>query len=77
MLYEYFGGFGQVYLDGRKPFKDPNPTWMGYSTGLWNGKDLLVETTGFNGRIWLDTAGILRPMRYTFPSDSRGSIMDT
>jgi hypothetical protein len=57
MLYEYFGGFRQVYLDGRKSIKDPNPTWMGYSTGFWNGKDLVVETTGFNGRIWLGTAG--------------------
>jgi hypothetical protein len=27
---------------------DPNPTWMGYSIGKWDGDTLLVDTTGFN-----------------------------
>jgi len=57
ILYEYFGDFRQVFLDGRTLLKDPNPTWLGYSVGLWDGTVLVVDTTGFNGRIWLDTVG--------------------
>jgi hypothetical protein len=47
----------QVLLDGRPPLKDPNPTWMGYSVGRWEGDTLVVETTGFNDRTWLDVTG--------------------
>ena len=32
-------------------------TWMGYSNGRWEDDTLVVETTGFNGRTWLDRAG--------------------
>jgi hypothetical protein len=46
-----------IFLDGRKPPADPNPTWMGYSTGHWEGDTLVVETSGFNDRGWLDIEG--------------------
>ena len=58
LLYE--GGTGryrQVYMDGRKLPKDPNPTWLGYSVGHWEGDTLVVESAGFNDRSWLDRAG--------------------
>jgi hypothetical protein len=57
ILYEAFGQFRQIYLDGRALPKDPNPTWLGYSAGRWEGDTLVVETTGFNGKTWLDQAG--------------------
>ena len=57
ILYEVYGVFRQIFLDGRTLPKDPNPTWMGYSVGRWDGDTLLVETAGFNGRTWLDLAG--------------------
>jgi hypothetical protein len=57
ILYEAFGQFRQVYLDGRSLPKDANPTWLGYSVGHWDGDTLVVETTGFNGKTWLDQAG--------------------
>jgi hypothetical protein len=44
-----------VFLDGRQLPKDPQPTWLGYSIGRWEGNSLVVETGGFNGRAWLDT----------------------
>ena len=58
LLYE--GGMGryrQIYMDGRKLPNDPNPTWMGYSVGHWEGDTLVVESNGFNDRTWLDRAG--------------------
>ena len=33
---------------------DPNPTWMGYSVGHWDGDTLVVESAGYNDRTWLD-----------------------
>src|ERR1700680_1396746 len=58
LLYE--GGTGryrQIFTDGRKPPDDPNPTWLGYSVGHWEGDTLVAETAGFNDRSWLDRAG--------------------
>ncbi len=49
--------YRQIFLDGRALPTDPNPTWMGYSIGHWDGDTLVVETAGFNDRTWLDFAG--------------------
>jgi hypothetical protein len=57
ILYEEFGQFRQIFLDGRLLVKDPNPQWYGYSQGKWDGDTLVVESSGFNGKLWLDQAG--------------------
>lgn len=49
--------YRQIFLDGRTLEKDPNPDWMGYSVGHWDGDTLVVESNGFNERTWLDGAG--------------------
>jgi len=49
--------YRQIFLDSRRMPADPNPTWMGYSIGRWDGDTLVVETSGFNDRTWLDFAG--------------------
>jgi hypothetical protein len=49
--------YRQVFLDGRPLPKDPNPTWMGYSVGHWEGDSMLIESSGFNDRTWLDGEG--------------------
>ncbi|MBZ5677731.1 MAG: hypothetical protein LAP61_26090 [Acidobacteriia bacterium] len=46
--------YRQIFLDGRELPKDPNPAWMGYSVGHWDGDTLVVESTGYNDRTWLD-----------------------
>jgi hypothetical protein len=55
VLYEQLNLFRQIFLDGRKLMNNPNPTWLGYSTGKWDGDTLVVETSGFNDKTWLDT----------------------
>jgi hypothetical protein len=35
----------------------PIDTWMGESNGKWDGDTLVITTTGFNDRTWLDRAG--------------------
>jgi hypothetical protein len=56
-LYEADGTFRQIHTDGRKLAVDPTPTWMGYSTGRWEGDVLVVDSSGFNDRSWLDAFG--------------------
>ena len=58
LLYESgTGRYRQIHMDGRTLPRDPNPTWLGYSVGRWEGDTLVVESSGFNGRTWLDRAG--------------------
>jgi hypothetical protein len=57
ILYEAFTQWRQIFTDGRALPKDPNPTWLGYSVGRWEGDTLIVDTIGFNGKAWLDSAG--------------------
>jgi len=57
MLFEHYDPPRQVYTDGRALPKDPDPTWMGYAAGKWQGDTLVVESTGYNGRTWLDAVG--------------------
>ena len=54
LLYERDTTFRQVYTDGRKLPDDPQPSWLGYSVGKWDGDTFVVDTIGFNDRGWLD-----------------------
>jgi hypothetical protein len=47
----------QIYTDGRALPKNPEPSWMGYSIGKWDGDTLVVDTIGLNDRGWLDGFG--------------------
>jgi hypothetical protein len=57
IVYEAFNLWRQVFLDGRELDPNANPTWMGYSTGKWDGDTLVVDSRGFNGKAWLDQLG--------------------
>jgi len=49
--------YRQIFMDGRKLETDPNPSWMGYSVGHWDGDTLVVESNGYTDRTWLDRDG--------------------
>ncbi len=57
MLYERDTTYRQVFTDGRSLPDDPQPSWLGYSVGKWDGDSLVVDTIGFNDRGWLDARG--------------------
>ena len=57
ILYEALHSYRQLYMDGRKLPKDPNPTWMGYSIARWEGDTLVVDSSGFVDNNWLDNGG--------------------
>jgi len=49
--------YRQIWMDGRALEVQPNPSWMGYSVGRWEGDTLVVESNGFNAGTWLDRDG--------------------
>jgi hypothetical protein len=57
VLYEESYAYRQIYTDGRKLPVDPQPSWMGYSVGHWEGDALVVDANGFNDEGWLDAMG--------------------
>ncbi len=60
IVFVYEGGahvWRQVWMDGRRQPKDPNPNWLGHSIGHWEGATLVVDSIGFNDQTWLDDAG--------------------
>ncbi|HYR91715.1 MAG TPA: hypothetical protein VE422_47125 [Terriglobia bacterium] len=54
---EWMDSYRRVYLDGRKPAKDLDPSYNGYSTGHWEGDTLVVETVGLRDDTTLDRYG--------------------
>jgi hypothetical protein len=58
MIFEYDHLVRQVYTDGREHRSDLAPSWMGDSIGRWEGQTLVVETTNFNDKTWLDRLGV-------------------
>ena len=57
ILYEEFNNWRQVFTDGRELPDDPQPAWVGYSVGAWEGDAFVIRTSGFNDRSWLDAGG--------------------
>ena len=50
--------YRQIFLDGRSLESNPEPIWMGYSVGRWDGDALIVESNGYNDRTWLNNVGL-------------------
>jgi hypothetical protein len=57
MLFEYDQMRREIYTDGRPHDTSTGPTWMGDSIGHWEGDTLVVDTTNFNDKTWLDRIG--------------------
>jgi len=57
MLFEFDHLFREIYTDGRGHSTTVGPTWMGDSIGKWEGDTLVVDTTNFNDKSWLDWTG--------------------
>jgi hypothetical protein len=58
MMWEQDNAYHMVPITGQPlpPNEELDPTWRGTSVGRWEGDTLVVETGGFNGQTWLDTA---------------------
>ncbi len=76
ILYEGFTTYRQIFTDGRALPKDPQPSWLGYSVGKWDGDTFVVDTIGVNEHTWLDNAGRPHSEAMHLPSGIIGKISD-
>lgn len=58
LFHQYKHLIRHVFLDGPPKLAEPDPNWEGHSSGWWDGDTLRIETIGFNGEQWLDSAGL-------------------
>lgn len=58
ILFEAWQMQRRIYLDGRKQQDAAPLSYLGYSTGRYDGDSLVVETSGLSDRTWLDNSGI-------------------
>ena len=58
MIFEYQSLIRQIFTDGRGHPQDLEPTYMGNSTGKFEGNTLVIDTIGFNDKTWLDPMGL-------------------
>lgn len=49
--------FRVIHLDGRSHPEDLKPSYHGHSIGHWEGDTLVVDTVGFNEKMWIDDVG--------------------
>lgn len=49
--------FREIWLDGRGHPENLKPTYHGHSIGHWEGDTLVVDTVGFNEKMWFDADG--------------------
>lgn len=55
MVFEFANANRTIHLDKMEPY--PNVSFMGYSTGKWEGDTLVVNVDSFTDATWFDRAG--------------------
>jgi hypothetical protein len=56
MLFEYLHVWRLITMNQPHP-KDVDSTWLGDSVGHYDGDTLVIDTTGYNDKTWLDMVG--------------------
>src|SRR5207248_3201807 len=58
-FFEWTWDHREIWMDGRAMPKVDEylPRWNGYSVGRWDGDTLIVTSTGFDDRQWVDHFG--------------------
>lgn len=64
-----------IWTDGRAlPEDPPQPRWMGYAVGRWEGDTFVVESNGYDDRSWLQEDR--RDRRWGFPHSDQLRIVE-
>ena len=53
-FFEMWHTWRTIWTDGRPLPKNPDPRFLGYSIGHWEGNTFVVESYGFDERTWLN-----------------------
>jgi hypothetical protein len=58
-IFEWGHAFREIWTDGRKlpAAADLDPRWYGWAVGHWEGDTLVVESTGYDEKTWLNGSG--------------------
>ena len=65
-FFEWGHNWRTIWTDGRKlPENPPEPRWLGYAVGHWEGDTFIVESNGYDDRSWLTEDR--RDRRWGFP----------
>jgi len=57
IFYEEDHNFRQVWMNLAEHPKDFGHSWVGHSSGKWDGDTLVIDTIGLRKEAWLDNAG--------------------
>jgi hypothetical protein len=76
-VFEFGHTFRTIWTDGRKLQDDPEPRWLGYAVGRWDGDTFVVESNGFDDRTWLTTQGHQHSTRMRLTERFRRTAADT
>lgn len=64
-----------IWTDGRKlPEDPPQPRWMGYAVGRWEGDTFVVESNGYDDRSWIQEDR--RDRRWGFPHTGEMRVVE-
>jgi hypothetical protein len=79
-LYEQQRTLREIWMDGRplpsgESLDNLGPNWYGHSVGVWEGDTLVVTTTGFDERMWLDEWG--HPISFDAKVEERYRLIDS
>lgn len=57
--FEYYDVWREIWMDKKPPNPDDlDPSYMGYSTGRWDGDTLVIDVVGYNGKTFLMSGGL-------------------
>jgi hypothetical protein len=56
-FFEWAHAWREIWTDGRPLPTNPEPRWLGYSVGRWEGDTFVVRSNGFDDRTWIDHFG--------------------
>jgi hypothetical protein len=57
--FEYYDNWREIWTNGRKFDSDVmDPSYMGFSTGRWEGDAFVVDVVGYNGKTFLSSSGL-------------------
>jgi hypothetical protein len=76
-FFEFDHTYRTIWTDGRALPDEPDPRWLGYAVGRWDGETLVVESAGFDDRSWLTTQGFVHSDRMRLTERFRRTRHDT
>ncbi len=52
-FFEWGHSWRTIWTDGRALLESPDPRWLGYAVGRWEGDTFVVRSNGFDERSWV------------------------